>query len=506
MPLTWSKGSPKSVFRRKPERPLRDVKASRKDLNGGDNRRLARQLAEAGAESPHRTTTSTTMAISTTSASSPEPANPDDADILLTVCDFDSESSDSSSGAGKTKVKPPSLAIPHERVLSPRESGRGSNTVLSPHAHNIAPFDADNEVRERETIDPKELPRVGAPLQQAFTRESTLQWAPRPAASGSAEPADNHIADYIHRMANLNVPEERALLALWKNKFNFGRARKEALLQSMKYARPPVSIDCFQTVDFANWTQSERLAFERAFIQRGKKFGEICKSVGTKTVHECVEFYYIWKKTKQGTRTRRLRRDVLGLPVTNKVPRQLFVPMSCIRQRSTGKSHHKKRDTKDKKEDKKDRKDDKKPRALKHPGEPAEPDQPPPPKKSHKKKVPPPPESSSTAPPRSFMTHKKRKVEPEPPSSSRSVGPVGGAAAAGDKEDKVAKSQTPTVLPDEYVVEAIVAARKRGKKREYFIKWEGYDHVDNTWEPEDNLKNNTILEQWKRTTLDGQFT
>ena len=41
---------------------------------------------------------------------------------------------------------------------------------------------------------------------------------------------------------------------------------------------------------------------------------------------------------------------------------------------------------------------------------------------------------------------------------------------------------------EEYEVEAILNKRiNRVGKIEYLIKWLGYDHKDNTWEPDENI-------------------
>jgi hypothetical protein len=49
----------------------------------------------------------------------------------------------------------------------------------------------------------------------------------------------------------------------------------------------------------------------------------------------------------------------------------------------------------------------------------------------------------------------------------------------------------PQVQPDStehYEVEAILDSRKRRKKQFYLVKWLGYGHEDNTWEPLSNLR------------------
>src|SRR5215471_18002340 len=42
---------------------------------------------------------------------------------------------------------------------------------------------------------------------------------------------------------------------------------------------------------------------------------------------------------------------------------------------------------------------------------------------------------------------------------------------------------------DEYKVEEILDSCFYRRKLQYLIKWKGYPHEDNTWEPEQNLKN-----------------
>ena len=41
---------------------------------------------------------------------------------------------------------------------------------------------------------------------------------------------------------------------------------------------------------------------------------------------------------------------------------------------------------------------------------------------------------------------------------------------------------------EEYEVEGILNHRIRNRTTEYYVKWKGYDHEENSWEPEANLR------------------
>jgi len=47
----------------------------------------------------------------------------------------------------------------------------------------------------------------------------------------------------------------------------------------------------------------------------------------------------------------------------------------------------------------------------------------------------------------------------------------------------------PETMQEEYEVEEILDVAEKRRKRRWLMKWKGYGHEENTWEPKENLTN-----------------
>jgi hypothetical protein len=65
-------------------------------------------------------------------------------------------------------------------------------------------------------------------------------------------------------------------------------------------------------------------------------------------------------------------------------------------------------------------------------------------------------------------------------------------------------SQDPILSGQSYEVEAILDHRGEEQKREYLVKWKGFDKKHNTWEPVGHFNDHAVIDKyWKRCGKGG---
>jgi hypothetical protein len=57
---------------------------------------------------------------------------------------------------------------------------------------------------------------------------------------------------------------------------------------------------------------------------------------------------------------------------------------------------------------------------------------------------------------------------------------------------------------EEYIVEAIVDEKGRGRSKKYLVKWRGYPESENTWEGAANVEDTEALDVWTKRKEGGE--
>ncbi|KAK1338409.1 hypothetical protein QTO34_001525 [Cnephaeus nilssonii] len=198
---------------------------------------------------------------------------------------------------------------PTPRVLLCRSNSiDGSNVTVTP-----GPGEQTVDVEPRINIGLRfqaeipELQDVSAVAQD--THKATLVWKPWPEL-------ENH--DFQQRVENLlnlccssalpggGTNSEFALHCLFEAKGDVMAALEMLLL------RKPVRLKCHPLANYHyagsdKWTSLERKLFNKALATYSKDFVFVQKMVKSKTVAQCVEYYYTWKKIMRLGRKHRTR-------------------------------------------------------------------------------------------------------------------------------------------------------------------------------------------------------
>ncbi|XP_029799281.1 transcriptional-regulating factor 1 isoform X5 [Suricata suricatta] len=228
-------------------------------------------------------------------------------------------------GPGAHPQLPLTPLTPTPRVLLCRSNSiDGSNVTVTP-----GPGEQTIDVEPRINIGLRfqaeipELQDVSALAQDAH--KATLVWKPWPEL-------ENH--DLQQRVENLldlccssalpggGTNSEFALHSLFEAKGDVMAALEMLLL------RKPVRLKCHPLANYHyagsdKWTSLERKLFNKALATYSKDFIFVQKMVKSKTVAQCVEYYYTWKKIMRLGRKHRTRLAEMDDSVTSEEEEEL---------------------------------------------------------------------------------------------------------------------------------------------------------------------------------------
>ncbi|XP_040499416.1 transcriptional-regulating factor 1 isoform X3 [Ursus maritimus] len=228
-------------------------------------------------------------------------------------------------GPGAHPQLPLTPLTPTPRVLLCRSNSiDGSNVTVTP-----GPGEQTIDVEPRINIGLRfqaeipELQDVSALAQD--THKATLVWKPWP------ELENHDLQQRVENLLNLccssalpggGTNSEFALHSLFEAKGDVMAALETLLL------RKPVRLKCHPLANYHyagsdKWTSLERKLFNKALATYSKDFIFVQKMVKSKTVAQCVEYYYTWKKIMRLGRKHRTRLAEIDDSVTSEEEEEL---------------------------------------------------------------------------------------------------------------------------------------------------------------------------------------
>lgn len=212
-------------------------------------------------------------------------------------------------GPGVHPQLPLTPLTPTPRVLLCRSSSiDGSNVTVTP-----GPGEQTVDVEPRINIGLRfqaeipELQDVSAMAQD--THKATLVWKPWPELENQA--LQQQVENLLNLCCSSALPgggtnSEFALHSLFEAKGDVMATLETLLL------RKPVRLKCHPLANYHyagsdKWTSLERKLFNKALATYSKDFIFVQKMVKSKTVAQCVEYYYTWKKIMRLGRKHRTR-------------------------------------------------------------------------------------------------------------------------------------------------------------------------------------------------------
>ncbi|XP_053859962.1 zinc finger protein 541-like [Vidua macroura] len=144
-----------------------------------------------------------------------------------------------------------------------------------------------------------ELPELQIGLPSEDEEPATLVWKPWGEDDSDMEKTDR-VRELLDMASSHGISGAAANLELALHCLHQARGSIPEALEMLLSGGPPTPqghpLADYHYADSDTWTPEEKESFQKAFHTSGKDFHLIQKQIQSKTVAQCVEYYYSWKK------------------------------------------------------------------------------------------------------------------------------------------------------------------------------------------------------------------
>ncbi|KAJ1157360.1 hypothetical protein NDU88_010073 [Pleurodeles waltl] len=211
-------------------------------------------------------------------------------------------------GSAAYSQLPPTPLTPTPRVLLFRNSLDGGSIPVTP-----GPGEQTIDIEPRINIGPRfqaTIPELQSPsFLEMEEHKATLVWKPLTALENKA--CLQRVKDFLNMSCSSVLPGggtnlEYALHSLFEVNGDVMSALEMLLLKN-KCRSKSHPLANYHYAGSDRWTSQERKLFNKLLASNNKDFFQVQKMVNSKTLAQCVEYYYTWKKILRFGRKHRTR-------------------------------------------------------------------------------------------------------------------------------------------------------------------------------------------------------
>ncbi|XP_056370699.1 zinc finger protein 541-like isoform X2 [Oenanthe melanoleuca] len=180
---------------------------------------------------------------------------------------------------------------PHSTLTLPKEEKRGTMKRKA-RAHIRPQINVGSDFQA-------ELPELQSKPPSDDEEPASLVWKPWEEDDSDMDKPDR-VRELLDMASSRGFPKAAANLELALHCLHQARGSVPEALEMLLSGGPPTPqghpLADYHYADSVKWTPEEKESFQKAFHTYGKDFHLIQKQIPSKTVAQCVEYYYSWKK------------------------------------------------------------------------------------------------------------------------------------------------------------------------------------------------------------------